>query len=53
MGTEASLLAAFKQTQFIVKDQEQKNLRDMKVLLVTYSQDKDIFKDVYMNVCFC
>jgi hypothetical protein len=33
--SKASLLAAFKQTQFIAKDQEDRNVRDMKVLLVT------------------
>ena len=33
--SKSSFLAAFKQTQFIARDQEEKGLRDMKILLVT------------------
>ena len=33
--SKSSFLTAFKQTQFIARDQEEKGLRDMKILLVT------------------
>ena len=52
--SKAAFIFAFKQTQFIVKDQEAKNLRDMKVLLVTApptegaeSLDDTVYIDLY------
>lgn len=49
--TKARFLTSFKQTQFIVKDQEQRDVRDMKILLVTGPDTENVHTaDCYIRV---
>lgn len=51
LWSRANFVAALNQTQFISKDQEARNVRDMKIILITSPPTEAADTDVFITVC--
>jgi len=51
LWSRANFVAALRQTQFIAMDQEARNVRDMKIILITLPPTEAADTDVFITVC--